>query len=45
MRTTATHNGHDTTPGAVVLMACELRENTWQLGCTLGMGTTHVHAP
>ena len=39
--TTATHNAHDTTPEAVLLMAFELRENTWKLGFSLG----HGHKP
>jgi transposase len=38
MRTTATHNEHDTTPAAGLFMACERREKTWQLGCTTGPG-------
>jgi hypothetical protein len=38
MRTTATHNQHDTTPTAVVFMACELSEKTWKLGVTTGPG-------
>ncbi len=36
MRTTATHNEHDTTPERVLFMAFELSEKTWKLGCTTG---------
>jgi hypothetical protein len=38
MRTTATHNEHDTTPERVLFMAFELSEKTWQLGFTTGPG-------
>jgi hypothetical protein len=33
--TTATRHAHDT-PAAVLLMAFELREKPWKLGCTTG---------
>jgi transposase len=36
--TTATHNGHDTTPERVLFVAFELSEKTWKLGCTTGHG-------
>ena len=36
MPTTASHNEHDTTTERVLLVACELREKTWKLGCTTG---------
>ena len=36
--TTATHNVHDNTPGAVLFMAFELSENTWKLGFSIGHG-------
>ena len=38
MTTTATHNGHDTTPERVLFVAFELREKTWKLGFTTGHG-------
>jgi hypothetical protein len=38
MLTTAPPNTPENTPAAVWCMACELRENPWQLGCTLGHG-------
>jgi hypothetical protein len=38
MTTTATHNGHDTTPERVLFVAFALREKTWKLGCTTGHG-------
>ena len=38
MTTTATHNGHDTTPERVLFVAFALREKTWKLGCTTGPG-------
>src|SRR5499433_2531101 len=38
MMTTATHNGHDTTPERVLFVAFELSEKTWKLGCTTGHG-------
>ena len=38
MTTTATHNGHDTTPVRALFMACELSEKTWKLGFTTGHG-------
>jgi transposase len=38
MTTTATHNGHDTTPERVLFVAFELSEKTWKLGCTTGHG-------
>jgi transposase len=38
MTTTATHNGHDTTPECVLFVAFELREKTWKLGFTTGHG-------
>jgi transposase len=41
MRTTATHNEHDTTPEAVLFLAFELSENTWKLGFSIG----HGHKP
>src|SRR5262245_43731531 len=36
--TTATHNGHETTPERVLFVAFELSEKTWQLGFTTGHG-------
>jgi transposase len=36
--TTATHNGHDTTPERVLFVAFELSEKTWKLGFTTGHG-------
>ena len=36
MTTTATHNGHDTTPERVLFVAFELSEKTWKLGFTTG---------
>ena len=36
--TTATRHEHDNTPAAVLFMACELREKTWTLGCSIGHG-------
>ena len=36
--TTATHNGHDTTPERVLFVAFELSEKTWKLGFTTGPG-------
>jgi transposase len=36
--TTAPQNEHDNAHAPVLFLACELRENTWQLGCTLGHG-------
>jgi transposase len=38
MTTTATHNGHDTTPERILFVAFELSEKTWKLGCTTGHG-------
>src|SRR4029450_5596410 len=38
MMTTAPRTEHDHTPAAVLWMACELRDNTWTLGCSLGHG-------
>jgi len=38
MRTTAPHNGHDTTPERVLFVAFELSEKTWKLGFTTGHG-------
>jgi transposase len=38
MTTTATHNGHDTTPARVLFVAFELSEKTWKLGFTTGHG-------
>ena len=38
MTTTATHNGHDTTPERVLFVAFEMREKTWKLGFTTGHG-------
>ena len=38
MTTTATHNGHDTTPERVLFVAFALREKTWKLGFTTGHG-------
>src|SRR5438046_5642979 len=38
MTTTATHNGHDTTPERVRFVAFELSEKTWKLGFTTGHG-------
>jgi transposase len=38
MMTTATRNEHDNTPGAVLFMAFELSEHTWQIGCSIGHG-------
>src|SRR5438876_2388773 len=38
MTTTATHNGHDTTPERVLFVAFELSEKTWKLGFTTGHG-------
>ena len=38
MTTTATHNGHDTTPGRALFVAFELSEKTWKLGFTTGHG-------
>ena len=38
MTTTATHNGHDTTPERVLFVAFELREKAWMLGFTTGHG-------
>jgi transposase len=38
MRTTATHNEHDTPTERVLFMACELSEKTWKLGFTTGPG-------
>ena len=36
--TTATHNGHDTTPERVLFVAFALSEKTWKLGFTTGHG-------
>jgi hypothetical protein len=36
--TTATRTAPANTPAAVLFMACELRENTWKLGCSIGQG-------
>jgi hypothetical protein len=36
--TTAPQNEHYNAPAPVLFLACELRENTWQLGGTLGLG-------
>jgi transposase len=36
--TTATYNGHDTTPERVLFVAFELSEKTWKLGFTTGYG-------
>ena len=38
MTTTATHNGHDTTPERMLFVAFALREKHWKLGCTAGHG-------
>src|SRR5260370_32800338 len=38
MTTTATHNGHDTTPERALFVAFELSEKTWKLGFTAGHG-------
>jgi hypothetical protein len=38
MTTTATRNAQDTTREGTLFVACELREKTWQLGCTTGPG-------
>jgi hypothetical protein len=38
MLTTATHNEHYNSKEAVLFLAFELRENTWQLGFTTGHG-------
>ena len=38
MTTTATHNGHDTTPERALLVAFERSEKTWKLGFTTGHG-------
>jgi transposase len=38
MTTTATHNGHDTTPERVLFVAFELSEKNWKLGFTTGHG-------
>ena len=38
MTTTATHNGHDTTPERVLFVAFDLSEKHWKLGCTTGHG-------
>jgi transposase len=38
MMTTAPRTEHDHTPAAVLWMACELRDNTWTLGFSLGHG-------
>ena len=38
MLTTATQHEHYNAHEPVLFMAFELRENTWQLGCTLGHG-------
>ena len=38
MTTTATHNGHDTTPERALFVAFELSEKTWKLGFTTGHG-------
>jgi transposase len=38
MTTTVTHNGHETTPERVLLVAFELSEKTWKLGFTTGHG-------
>ena len=38
MTTTATHNGHDTTPERALFVALALSEKTWKLGCTTGHG-------
>jgi transposase len=40
MTTTATHNGHHTTPERVLFVAFALREKLWKLGCTTGHGQT-----
>ena len=40
MTTTATHNGHDTTPARMLFVAFARREKTWKLGCTTGHGQT-----
>ncbi len=36
--TTATHNGHDTTPERALFVAFALSEKTWKLGFTTGHG-------
>jgi hypothetical protein len=41
MTTTATHNGHDTTPERVLFVAFALREKTWKLGCTTAPPRVH----
>jgi transposase len=38
MMTTAPHHEHGTTPEGVLLMAFDLRDNTWKLGFTTGPG-------
>jgi hypothetical protein len=38
MRTTATHNAHDTTTERVLFVAFALSDKTWKLGCTTGHG-------
>ncbi len=38
MATTATHNGYDSTPERVLLVAFELSEKNWKLGFTTGHG-------
>jgi transposase len=38
MITTATPNAHSSATEPVVFVACELRETTWKLGCTIGHG-------
>lgn len=41
MTTPAAHTEHDTTPEGTLCVACELPENTWKLGVTIG----HGHKP
>ncbi len=38
MTTTATHNGHDSTPERVLFVAFERREKNWKPGFTTGHG-------
>jgi len=38
MPTTATHNGHATTPERVLCVAFARSDKTWKLGCTTGHG-------
>jgi hypothetical protein len=38
MLTTAPPNAHYSATAPVLFVACELREQTWQRGCTIGHG-------